>query len=410
MNKKVLLLIFQLACVAAYCQPKKIYLSPKAAGGANQSVFIDSLRFYPLEKSQSASLGTYNNLYVSEDYFILGNYTDKVLNFYSKQGKFVHRISYKNLGGDGYPKYDKNKQQISFFMRNKNYVLTQRDMIKVKADFANKKNKKYFKKYVIDLKDSSLTIQRTEVSNFDILDAYNLTGDYYCTYQIHVSKDYKDTLDYEVKIYQNEKLVKAYFPYNKQNEPRYLHSRGSAAITFESGKPDTFYITRPFTDTVYALSNDIVTPMYQVVLPMENGLPKSFFETRFKNTTERDNFERNNGWMLNQIYSMYEANRYTIVTIGFFSNYGVYLYDKKTSTSYNTSKIKADSTTYNLPLIGDFSGERVGSRFYRIVTAEQLKKVYELKDKSAPFPKELQDCFKDPKNPTPLIVEYTIKN
>lgn len=410
MNKKILLLIFQLACVVAYSQPAKIYLSPKAAGGANQSIFIDSLKFYPLEKAGAALLGNNNNLYISDNYFIIVNYSEKILNIYTKQGKFVRRVSYKSLGEMGYPKYDKNKQQLSFFMRNKNYALTEKDIIKIKTDFTNKKNRKYFKKYIIDLKDSSFTLQRTEISAFDVLDAYNLKDDYYSTYQIHVNKDYKDSLDYEVKIYQNEKLVKAYFPYNKQNEPRYLYSRGSAAITFESGKPDTFYITRPFTDTVYALSKDMITPMYQVILPMENGLPKSFFETRFKNATERDNFERNNGWMLNQIYSVYEANRYMILTLGFFNNYGKYFYDKKTATSYNASKIKPDSASYNLPLVGDFSENRVDTKFYRIITAEQLKKVYELKSKSAPFPKELEDCFKDPKNPSPIIVEYSIKH
>ncbi|ULT44225.1 hypothetical protein KRR40_13205 [Niabella defluvii] len=98
-----------------------------------------------------------------------------------------------------------------------------------------------------------------------------------------------------------------------------------------------------------------------------------------------------------------------MVTIGFLSNYGRYIYDKKTTRSYNLEKIKPDSLTYNLPVLTDDSGNRQGNKFYTIISPEQLKKAYELKAKSAPFPKELEDCFKDPKKPSPLIVEYTFK-
>jgi hypothetical protein len=404
-----LLLTFLLANVVAYSQPAKIYLSPKAAGGGNQSLFIDSLKFYPLEQNNDVEIGRYNGLFNTDKYFIITRYTDAILFLFNKQGKFLKKVSYKKLGEGAYPRYDKAKQQLNFIFINKNYQLTERDHVKIRADFANKKNRKYYKKFALDLNDSSFTLKKAEVTAFDILDAYNLKDDYYFTYRIHVSEDYKDSIDYEVKIYKDDKFVKGYFPYNKRNDPRYLYSRSLSAITLESGKPDTFYITRPFTDTVYSLANDAIAPMYQMVLPMENGLPKSFFNTGFKNKTERDNFERNNGWLLRQIYTVYESKKYMMVTIGFLSNYGRYIYDKKTTRSYNLEKIKPDSLTYNLPVLTDDSGNRQGNKFYTIISPEQLKKAYELKAKSAPFPKELEDCFKDPKKPSPLIVEYTFK-
>jgi len=408
LNKKLLLLIFQLASVVAYCQPTKIYLSPKAAGGGNQSLFIDSLKFYPLKLPANMEIGGYSYLINTDRYYLVTVYSDEALFVFSKDGQFIKKITYKKLGSGAYPRYDKAKQRLNFIYINKSYQLTERDNVKIRADFANKKNKKYYKKFTIDLNDSSFALKKAEVTAFDILDAYNLKEDYYFTYRIHVSEDYKDSIDYEVKVYKDDKFVRGYFPYNKKNEPRYLYSQGLSAITLESGKPDTFYVTRPFTDTVYSLSNNVITPMYQMVLPMENGLPKSFFTTNFKSKTERDNFERNNGWLLRQIYSVYESKKYMLVTIGFLSNYGRYIYDKKTMRSYNLEKIKPDSLTFNLPILTDGGGGN-RNKFYTIINAQQLKKAYELKAKSAPFPKELEACFKDPKNPSPLIVEYTFK-
>ncbi|MCH5600193.1 hypothetical protein [Niabella ginsengisoli] len=144
---------------------------------------------------------------------------------------------------------------------------------------------------------------------------------------------------------------------------------------------------------------------------MENSLPKSFFETAFKNKTERENFERNNGWLLRQIHLSYETDRYMLFNISFFSNYGQYIYDKKTMASYNLEKIKPDSASYFLPLYERYNaGREHEGKFYKIITAEHLKKVYEQnKGKTDHMPKELRESLKDSTNPKPLIAEYTIK-
>ncbi|GAB3415104.1 6-bladed beta-propeller [Niabella aquatica] len=403
-----------LACITTYSvvygQPAKIYLSPKAATPAGQSLFFDSLRFYPLEANKKVEIGRYSYAYVADQFFYINNYFKKALLVYTKDGKFVKEISYKKLGESASPNYDKNKQQMVFLLTNKNYNLTQKDKIKIKNGFDDPRNKKYYKKYIVDLNDTLFAIKKAAITAFDILGAYNLKDDYYCTYEISVDKNYRDSIDYEVKIYKNTKFVNGYFPYDKRKESRYLYGQWLSAHTQESGKPGAFYITRPYVDTIYTLSNGVVTPAYQLILPMENSLPKWFFEKPFKNATERENFERNNGWLLRQIYSLNETDRFMIFTIGFLSNYGQYVYDKKNTATYDMRKVKPDSALYNLPLLMERSYS-IGSnrKFYTLISPEDLKKVYELKDKSAPFPKELEACFKDSKNPSAVIVEFTIK-
>ena len=320
MKFKTLLLVCLATYTTVYGQPTKIYLSPKAAGAANQSTFIDSIKFHPLETTKRNSISNYSYAYVAGDYYFVNNYMEKNVLVYTKEGKFVKEIDYKKLGTS--PNYDKNKQQLIFLSINKNYTLTEKDNIQIRTDFDNPRNKKYYKKYVIDLNDTTYSIKKVPVTSFDILHAYNLKDDLYCTYEISVNKNYKDSLDYEVKIYKDTRFVKGYFPYNKRSEPRYLYARGVTAFTQETNQPDVFFITRPYTDTIYTLSNGVVTPAYQLILPMENSVPKSFFDTPFKNATDRENFERNNGWLLRQIYSFTENSRYMMFAVGFFSNYG----------------------------------------------------------------------------------------
>lgn len=400
-----------LASIAAYCQPKKIYLSPKAALTAGQSLFFDSLKFYPLEMNKQIEISRYSYAYIADNFYYVNNYFTKSLLVYTKSGRFVKEISYKKLGESAYPNYDRAKQQMTFLSTNPRYQLTAKDLINIKNGFDKPQNKKYYKKYIVDLNDTTFSLKKAEVTAFDILGAYNLKDNFYCTYQISVDKKYKDSIDYEVKIYEGTRLINKFFPYDKQKDSRYLYSRYEAAHTLESDKPDVFYITRPYVDTIYSLSNGIVSPIYQLILPMENSIPKTFFEKPFKNATERENYERNNGWLLSQINSLNETNRYMLFSISFLSNYGQYIYDKKTTSTYDLRKVKPDSTLYNLPsLMGGSYNRGRDNKFYTLITGEDLKKVYELKDKSSPFPKELEACFKDPKNPTPVIVEYIIKD
>ena len=410
MNQKLLLLIGIITSAVVSAQPAKIYLSPKAAGSGNQSMFIDSLKLFPLEDIKNISPGQYSSLSVSKNYFIIQSYVDKELLIYTKAGRFIKKVSYKKLGQNAYPRYDYAKEQIIFFLKNKNYTLTEKDIVEIRTNFADNRNKKYYKKYIIDLKDSSFTIQKSTPAAFDILNAYNLKDDYYCTYEISVNKNYKDTTDYEVKIYKDTKFITGYFPYNKQNEIRYMYGNNIGAYTQATNTPDIFYITRPYVDTIYSLANGIITPVYQLVLPMETSLPKSFFEKAFKNKTEKENFERNNGKLMRQIYEVFESARYAFFSIGFFSNYGQYIYDKKTNASFNISKIKPDSLSFYLPLFKQNFGSRFERKFYSIVTPEQLKTVYDQnKNRMERLPKELQYCLKDSANLKPIIAEYTIK-
>jgi hypothetical protein len=412
---RYLLLVHILALYCLFISPgaqsqlQKIYLHPKATGTEKQSNFVDSVRFIPLEIKEDIEVKGYTYVQATDNYYLIRDYTSRAVILYGKDGRFIKKINYRKLGDYFYPDYDERTNQIVFFGNNKNYSLTSRDRIKVKLDWNNPRNKKYYKKYAIDLNDPSFTIKKAKPQQSDILHASHYYDDVYGMGDITTSELYKDGLDYELKIYKGNQIVKSYFPYNRINEPKFLYTEESINHT-QTDTPYIHYISRPFCDTIYKMVRDSLMPAYQLVLPLENSLPATFFTRPFKNKTERDNYRRNNGWMLRQVYSFYETPRFIYFFVSFFTNYETYIYQKQTRATYNVKKIKTDSTHYNLQLLEQHGVSRNLNKFYKIQKAGDILSFFE-KNRHVPVPKELESFIK--KNPpvtTPVIIEFKLKN
>jgi hypothetical protein len=393
----------------ARSQLQKIYLNPKTVAREKQSKFVDSIRFIPLEIKQGIEIGAYYSIEVTPKYFLLSDYMNKRFLLYSKAGQFVKTINYAKLGGNFYPAFQEHSNQITFFGNNKNYTLTAKDQVKIKLDWDNPRNRKYFKKYTIDLNDPALTIKKDIPTKQDILRVNHYYDDYYIQGQINTSPIYKDSLDHEIKLYKNNQLVKSFFAYNHISEPRFLFTEENVNVN-KTGNPFVHFITRPYCDTIYRMTKDSLSAAYQLVLPLENSLPPTFFSRPFKNRTERDNFARNNGWMFRQAWNFYETPRFIFFLVGYFSNVDSYIYEKQTDITYKSKNIRADSTQYNLPLFSDFSIMRKGDRFYKSQKAAELLAFFD-KNKNVPVPAELHNFVKGkPPANTPVIIEFKFKN
>lgn len=393
----------------SWSQVQKIYLNPKATGIAKQTDYIDSIRFIVLDVKKEPDAFSNSAVQVTGTYFLLTNYTEKKLIVFSRTGQYLKTISYKKLAGNFSPVYVSLTNQVVFFGYNKNYTLTAKDRIKITLEWNHPRNRKYFKKYVINLDSPDLAIQKTTPTQYDVIRASPLYGDYYSSGGVNTSELYKDSLDYELKIFKDNRLVRGFFPYNRVNEPRFLYYEGSSSVT-RTDTSDIKLVTRPYYDTVYKLVNMNMVPVYKIVLPAENSIPASFYTVPFQSRTERENFNRNNGWVLNQIHSFYETPRFIMLDMSYLSNFGTYLYDKKTRATYTTRNVKPDKSQYNLQLITQLGKTRDGNRFYKLIKAEELISFFEA-NKDVPVPVEIQEFLKsNPGKQTPLIVEFTCKD
>ncbi len=402
------LLYALLFCIAVQVQPvRKIYINPKNPTVQKQSAFVDSIRFIPFAYQQDVN---FQNSYVqsTEKYYLVTEFGTKSLYLYSRTGAFVKKVDFSLIGQYMFPYYRANTNQIVFFGNNPNYTLTAKDRIEISLDWSNKRNLKYFRKYVIDLNDNSFTIRKSTPDKYDLTGAVAFYKDHYIQTKITASKLYPDSLGYEVSIYGNGKLLNNYFPYNRINEPRFLFGEESASTSF-SDTPYIAYLTRPFCDTVYRLVKDSLYPAYQLVLPLENSLPSAFFSNPFKTKAEKENFARNNGWVFRQVLGFYETPRLLYFSISFFSRFETFVYDKQTDVTYNVTKIRSDSKQYNLALLTSFNA-RSGSRFYKLLKAEALVSFFKQNPDIA-IPTELALFLQNnPAKNTPVLVDYSLKN
>ncbi len=370
---------------------------------------MDSIRFIPLEIKEGVQSSQYNEIIVTKNHFLMVDFPNKAVFLYTKDGKFANKINYKKLGENFYPGYNELTNQIVFFGNNKNYTLTTKDQLQIQLDWKNPRNKKYFEKYTISLNDTSFLLRKETPTENEIVNAYHFYDDQYWQGRINTSPLYKDSVDYELKIYKNNKLVKAFFPYNRVNEARFLYAQEST-YPIAMNSPSIRLVSRPYCDTLYRLNRDSIFPAYHLVFPLENSLPASFYTKPFRNKTERENFNRNNGWMFRQVRSFYETPDFFFFSVAFLSNYESYIYQKQTKVTYKIKNIKPDSSQYNLQLLDNYSMFRNDDRFYRLQKAEDLIRFFE-QHKNVAVPKELEDFLKNnPHSSSPIIVEFKLKN
>ena len=372
--KKSYLIVLLCCCWGHLLQAQsieKIYLNPKNPSIQKQSNYVDSIQFLPLEAVEGIVFNEFANVRLTEKYFLITDNQAGFLYIYSKTGKFIKQINYKSQIKNIHPSYQSKTNEIVFFGNNSNYTLTAKDRVKIQLDWTNERNLKYFKKYVISLNDSSFAIQKAKPNKYDLIGAYPFYANQYAQTKINTSSLYKDSLGYELSIYEQGQMVRNYFPYNRVNEPRFLFNETSVGIA-STDNPALCYLLRPYCDTIYQSLKGELLPKYQLVLPLENSFPPNFYNERPDSKAERENFKRNNGWLFQQVRDFYETSKLIYLGISFFSHFELFVYDKQTHTAYNANKIKGDALQYNLSLLTPYNLVRSGQTFYKLLKADQI--------------------------------------
>ncbi|MEO6583789.1 MAG: hypothetical protein ABIO05_05665, partial [Ferruginibacter sp.] len=169
---------------------------------------------------------------------------------------------------------------------------------------------------------------------------------------------------------------------------------------------------RPFNNLIYKLNKDSIEPVYEIVLPVENAIPKALLSNGFKSKADWDNFQNSNGAVFFTIDGIRETSNYLFFGIRFMRNYESFLYDKSAAKFYKTDIIKADSSQYNTHLLQSGLGKYSNGHYFAIVPASGLVDFYlENKEKQIAYPAELVRYLKSAtKNSNPVIVEYKLKN
>lgn len=389
---------------------EKIYFEPKSAIAGTQSTFIEYVDAIPLETKPESRFDKYSSLTTTKKYYVILDYSSKKVLIFNKEGRFIKNIPIK-LDISQF-RYNDMEDRMELVTLNKNYTLSAKDNAQIIEHYDEPRNKKYFRKYFIDLKDSlHFSLHKEKITSLDILDPVSLTMDMRAINKVTVDKNFEKDTDYELKIFKNNRLLNQYFPYDKKKDPRYIFDRVYINVS-PSLQPHTWWVTHPYDYTIYKLTTDSLYKVYSVILPMERAMPQDFFTKDFPNKNEKDNYKRQNRKVIKQLFMGDLSQRYLYFSYnGLMFDFQQYIYDVKTKSIYDNEKIAPDSLTWYLPILKSRSSGASNISVSKILAEDALESFTANKAKNIVYPSKLQNYFATARSTdNPILILYRYKN
>ncbi len=333
--------------------PQTLYFDPSTAIGAPVSRIFESITYIPLETTKQSLFGEVNILEVTPQYFIVFDYDMQALFFFDLSGKFIKKYIFTG----GYQviamQYVEKENTLYLNQVNKNFQLTGKEKDELIRNPFSKKAAKFGRLVAYNLNDIEKE-QIKEISGFGFGIAMAipnyLTTDQWGYSFILEDRNAKDSIDYELKISDGNKTLKTYFPYDKRNSPCFSIPQ---YIGFYKTNTDGFSLfTRPYSYSVYKLTADSISVLYNFVFPYENTIPRAFFTRRFDSQNEFWDYQGSNQnivWDINQLVPL---NHYLFFSLDCPKYEHPFLFDKTENRFYEMDKVSPDSTNAYLPVMG----------------------------------------------------------
>ncbi|MEC5145888.1 6-bladed beta-propeller [Chitinophaga sp. 212800008-4] len=230
-------------------------IDPEAAIGATTSKLFTAIDYIPLETNKESLFGKIDQLYVTDEYYIILDMDTNAVLFFLKDGKFHSKI---NCGR----KTDEVKAHF-FTVDNTNR------MIKIGYNFNKVKVFSFDGNLMRNYEDT------TGAYYF-----YQLSGNTLLSYNINYSykKNRQDSVDYELKFYSDGNLSGKAFQYANYNRMICNEDLTSVAggFFFDTGNPDNVTLIRYYGYDIYAVSKDSIRRKYTFVFPQQRSLPRDF--------------------------------------------------------------------------------------------------------------------------------------
>jgi hypothetical protein len=404
--------ILLLIVTTGYSQPQKLYFDPNYAGGAPQSQLFEEIQYIPLETTRGSRFGRISELIVTPQYFIVRDNDTDAVYFFDRRGKFLRKYSmkgYRVMSIQLVPK--KNTAYISFI--TKSYNPSQSEIKKWTGDPKEMSGPAVTRAVYYDLKDVTKG-KVTPIANFSlaILRPTLLKDGLWAYSHIYADKKWEDSTDYELKIWNGQRTLREYFPFNMQKSSEFFDE--PARISFYSNPSDgTILFSRPYHYTLYQLLSDSITERYTFVLPAESSLPASFFTQNFASKTELLDFKTKHTQYNLGIRGVTETAQYLFFGLDYLrgGRDRSYLFDKASNQFYNQFRISSDSNNYFLPVIPNGIQYNDGARLYSSVSSAAMFQSKEAaKTRNLEYNAVLKKYFAgSDRNGNPVIVQLKPK-
>lgn len=343
-------LFLLIASLAAGQSAQTLYFDPNSTIGAPASRVFENITYIPLETTRQSLFGQISRLVVTDQYFIIFDYDTQGLYFFDRAGKFIKK--YKDDKYNVAAMQLMEKENALYLMQvNKNFRPTEQERDELVRNPFSKSSIKYGRSVLYGLADIQ-SEQITEIKGFTIsmTNPHYLAPDQWAYSLVLEDKNAKDSVDFELKISNGSKTLRAYFPYAKRNSS-YLSDPGNIEF-YNTGQPGTLLFTRPYNYSIYQLTPDSATILYNFVLPFENTVPKTFFTKPFSSRNELREYKQINPGYVWRINGLVPVNNYLFFTLDYQKRDRRFIFDRNSNRFYNINRISPDSSNAYLPVMG----------------------------------------------------------
>jgi hypothetical protein len=382
--RKLFIIIFLLRVHTLFGQTE-LRIDPETSVGCAVSQLFEQVEYYPLETTKESLFGKIDQLYVTDEYYIILDKDTNSILVFLKNGKFYTRISCGPQAlneGARFFVVDKLKRQIKVgFYFNKFKVF----------DFEGK---------FIENKTSEIEFENFYPLSPDTDIYYSLNYDY--------KKSKQNKTDNELKYINNGKVQKQFFPFENYNRiigNKDLLSTPNSFFT-ETGIDGTVTFTRYYNYNIYTADTTDIHCDYTFIFPMNRSLPVDFLKNR-QYYNKRINYISDHRLTIYGISYFFKFEQLLFFKIKDLSNKNAsYVYDLASGTLISTDHIESDSTNYFLPLTksGNFTTSNFGiysflttdgTALYASVSSREMYRAKEqTAEKKLTYSNKLDEYFK----------------
>lgn len=398
--------------VAGGQSPQTLYFDPASTIGAPASRIFESITYIPLETTKQSLFGQISRLVVTQQYFIVFDYDTQGLYFFDKSGKFVKKYK-DDKYTIGTMQFFEKENALYLLQMNRNFRPTEQEIDELIRNPFSKNNRKYARAVLYDLSD----IQKEQIKEIPDFTIYMANPYYFNSkewvYSIVLEdKDAKDSVDYELKVSDGNKILRSYFPYAKTNSP-YLADPGNIEF-FPTNKANTLYFTRPYNYSIFQFTSDSITALYNFVLPFENTVPKTFFSKQFRSRNELREYKQTNPGYVWKINGLVPFNNYLFFSLDYQKRDRRFLFDRNSNRFYNVNRITPDSSNAFLPIMGWNIQYYDNTALYSSISSDAMFRSKETEQNKKPVYSELLKTYfdksKSTANPVIIILKPLTKN
>lgn len=383
-------------------------IDPSNATGGNASDFFTEVNYIPLETTNESTFGSIARMEITEDYFIILDWTTYSVLIFNKNGKFHAKIK----GTQNAPIWG---FRLNRFTKE---IMYSKDNYKTYT-FCN-----YDGKTIRTMKTGG-DLAKDEVNDGDAhyFSADKAVTNFYPNTIDSTDKNYK-TYSKSLIVYSDgkNKVYAQGLPFDKREAGHLSISTGVGPLS-SFGVDTAFFYCWPYRYRVYTITPHTIQYTYKLIFPMQSSLPNDY---PINEEIKKNDFQyiQNHPNQIFAINNFYRVNDNLLFKTGIWGSNDEdnLIYNLKSGTLIAYKHILQDERSYFLPIYDNTNG---GSSFsksgllacydgYIYTSASSLGMFqYHEKyaDKKAAYPPALAEYFKKrSKRDNPVIIQLKLKD